>query len=405
MDNKYEGLRRATLLIASTLTVMAGAIIAPALPQISKEFSHIQGAELLSRLVLTLPALFMAILAPLAGFFIDRSGRKTVLLISLILYAIAGTSGLYLNSLEAILVGRAFLGIAVGGLITTVITLIGDYFEGDQRSRFVGIQAAFAGMGGLVFISSGGVLADIHWRLPFAIYVTSLIVWVMAIISIYEPLKATLKSTDSHDDKPSVVKMPSVAFLICGVALFSAIVFYMIPVQMPFMLNALEGITNTEIGFAIAFVNVASVTTSLNYGKVKRRLSFEAIMGVVYLTVFTGFFIISRSESYIMMIVGIAISGLGFGLMMPNINLWMISVAPPSLRGRMVGYLNTALFFGMFISPVAIQPLIAISSLYNSFFLIGLIMLIFAAMFFTLPQIVKKRDVSRINDLNGADDI
>lgn len=405
MDNKYEGLRRATLLIASTLTVMAGAIIAPALPQISKEFSHIQGAELLSRLVLTLPALFMAILAPLAGFFIDRSGRKTVLLISLILYAIAGTSGLYLNSLEAILVGRAFLGIAVGGLITTVITLIGDYFEGDQRSRFVGIQAAFAGMGGLVFISSGGVLADIHWRLPFAIYVTSLIVWVMAIISIYEPLKATLKSTDSHDDKPSVVKMPSVAFLICGVALFSAIVFYMIPVQMPFMLNAQEGITNTEIGFAIAFVNVASVTTSLNYGKVKRRLSFEAIMGVVYLTVFTGFFIISRSESYIMMIVGIAISGLGFGLMMPNINLWMISVAPPSLRGRMVGYLNTALFFGMFISPVAIQPLIAISSLYNSFFLIGLIMLIFAAMFFTLPQIVKKRDVSRINDLNGADDI
>ncbi len=405
MDNKYEGLRRATLLIASTLTVMAGAIIAPALPQISKEFSHIQGAELLSRLVLTLPALFMAILAPLAGFFIDRSGRKTVLLISLILYAIAGTSGLYLNSLEAILVGRAFLGIAVGGLITTVITLIGDYFEGDQRSRFVGIQAAFAGMGGLVFISSGGVLADIHWRLPFAIYVTSLIVWVMAIISIYEPLKATLKSTDSHDDKPSVVKMPSVAFLICGVALFSAIVFYMIPVQMPFMLNAMEGISNTEIGFAIAFVNVASVTTSLNYGKVKRRLSFEAIMGVVYLTVFTGFFIISRSESYIMMIVGIAISGLGFGLMMPNINLWMISVAPPSLRGRMVGYLNTALFFGMFISPVAIQPLIAISSLYNSFFLIGLIMLIFAAMFFTLPQIVKKRDVSRINDLNGADDI
>ena len=405
MDNKYEGLRRATLLIASTLTVMAGAIIAPALPQISKEFSHIQGAELLSRLVLTLPALFMAILAPLAGFFIDRSGRKTVLLISLILYAIAGTSGLYLNSLEAILVGRAFLGIAVGGLITTVITLIGDYFEGDQRSRFVGIQAAFAGMGGLVFISSGGVLADIHWRLPFAIYVTSLFVWVMAIISIYEPLKTTLKSTDSHDDKPSVVKMPSVAFLICGVALFSAIVFYMIPVQMPFMLNALEGISNTEIGFAIAFVNVASVTTSLNYGKVKRRLSFEAIMGVVYLTVFTGFFIISRSESYIMMIVGIAISGLGFGLMMPNINLWMISVAPPSLRGRMVGYLNTALFFGMFISPVAIQPLIAISSLYNSFFLIGLIMLIFAAMFFTLPQIVKKRDVSRINDLNGADDI
>jgi MFS family permease len=76
MIEKYKGLRKATLLVASTLTVMAGAIIAPALPQISKEFSDVPGAELLSRLVLTLPALFMGILAPLAGYFTDKAEEK-----------------------------------------------------------------------------------------------------------------------------------------------------------------------------------------------------------------------------------------------------------------------------------------------------------------------------------------
>jgi MFS family permease len=383
IQEKYIGLRKATLLIGSTLTVMAGAIIAPALPLISREFADVPGVELLSRLVLTLPALFMAILAPVAGYLVDRSGRKKVFLFSLVLYALAGTSGLYLDSLPAILVGRAILGIAVGGLVTAVITLIGDYFDGPERSRFMGIQAAFAGMGGLVFISSGGVLADIHWRLPFLIYIASLIVLVMAIISIYEPSRIIKSNITGpvHSGAPVSIRIPKIAYGIFAISFFSAIVFYMIPTQMPFMLSAMEGVSNTGIGFAIAFVNVASVTTSLNYGRIRRKLGFRSIMGIVYILIFIGFVIISRTDSYIMMITGISVCGLGFGLMMPNINLWLISVAPAPMRGRLVGYLNAAMFGGMFISPIAIQPLIMISSLYNSFFLMGVIVLVLSVVF------------------------
>lgn len=383
-----SSLRKATLLLGSTLTVMAGAIVAPALPQISREFAHVPNAELLSKLVLTIPALFMAILAPIAGYFIDKSGRKMVLLISLVAYAIAGTSGLYLNSLVMILVGRAFLGIAVGALITAIITLIGDYYEGEQRSRFVGLQAAFAGMGGLVFISSGGMLADIHWRMPFLIYISSLVVWVMAIASINEPdVKAKAAAEKAMPGYlPPDMKIPKLVFLIYGIAFFSMLVFYMIPVQMPFMLSAMEGVSNTRVGFAIAFMNVSSIATSVNYAKFRRNLAFSHIMGLVYMIVFIGYVIISQTNSYLMMIGGIMVCGLGFGLMMPNINLWLISVAPTHMRGRLVGYLNSSIFLGMFLSPVALQPLIYISSLYDSFLLMGLILLVFSFFFLILAK-------------------
>jgi MFS family permease len=378
MHHRHNSLRRATLLLGSTLTVMAGAIIAPALPQISREFAHIANAELLSKLVLTIPALFMALLAPVAGYFIDKNGRKKVLLVSLIAYAAAGTSGLYLDNLYFILIGRAFLGIAVGALVTAIITLIGDYWEGDQRSKFVGLQAAFAGMGGLVFISSGGVLADIHWRLPFLIYITSLIVWVMATISVYEP---DVKSKVFHEIKPQKAAIPGMVMFVYGVSFVSMIVFYMIPVQMPFMLSAME-VSNTHIGFAIASMNVASVLTSVNYSRIRKRLSFPMIMAVVYFIIAVGFVIISQTSSYTMMIAGIMVCGLGFGMMMPNINLWLISIAPMEMRGRLVGYLNSAVFLGMFLSPVALQPLIMISSLYTSFFLVAVILLVGSMLFF-----------------------
>jgi MFS family permease len=73
------------LLLASSMTVMAGAIIAPALPDIERIFADQPRVELLVRLVLTLPALFTAIVAPVAGWAIDRFGRRRLLLGGLML--------------------------------------------------------------------------------------------------------------------------------------------------------------------------------------------------------------------------------------------------------------------------------------------------------------------------------
>ena len=383
MSDKYPGLRKASLLVGSTLTVMAGAIVAPALPLISREFADVPGIELLSRLVLTLPALFMGILAPIAGYFTDSVGRRKVLLFSLILYAVAGTTGLYLHNLYWILAGRALLGIAVGGLITAVITLIGDYFEGEERSRFMGLQAAFAGLGGLIFISLGGVLADINWRMPFVLYIVSLVLWIISYVSVNEPQN---NNEPVHHKKPGItgnneMKIPGIIIFVYIVTFFSAIVFYMIPVQMPFMLSDIEGVTNARIGFAIAFVNVASVTTSINYGRVRRKFSFPAILFMVYMLVFIGYMIISQSANYYVMILGIIFCGLGFGLMLPNLNLWLISLAPAHMRGRLVGYLNMFLFLGMFASPIALQPIIKISNLHQTFFIIGFMILFMGIVF------------------------
>jgi hypothetical protein len=47
---------KGTLLVASALSVMAGATIAPSLPAMQAHFSEVGQADLLVRLVLTVPA-------------------------------------------------------------------------------------------------------------------------------------------------------------------------------------------------------------------------------------------------------------------------------------------------------------------------------------------------------------
>ena len=134
-----KNLVKLTILLSASMTIMAGATIAPSLPQMKVVFNHIPNAEFIIKLVLTLPSLFIAFAAPFAGYIIDRVGRKKLLLFSLLLYALAGTSGLYLNNLFTILIGRALLGVSVAGIMTTATTLIADYYTGIERHKMMGL--------------------------------------------------------------------------------------------------------------------------------------------------------------------------------------------------------------------------------------------------------------------------
>ena len=130
-------------------------------------FKALPNAEFLTKLVLTLPTLFIAGSAPFAGKFIDKHGRIKLFMVSLVAYAITGSSGFFLDGLYQILAGRALLGITIGILMTITMTLVGDYFEGEERRKFIGLQVAFISFGGVLFISIGGFLRVMHhWRVP-----------------------------------------------------------------------------------------------------------------------------------------------------------------------------------------------------------------------------------------------
>lgn len=364
MQNNTRALQ-VTLLLASSLTVMAGATIAPSLPQMARVFANTPNAEFLSKLILTIPALFIAVCSPLAGRIIDRMGRLRLLFIALILYAIGGVSGYFLNDLYHILVGRALLGVSVAGIMTVAVTLIGDYFEGRARERFMGIQAASMSFGGMIFVGSGGFLADISWRSPFLIYGFSVLVLFLAIRYLKEPDRETTVQGLLPD------RLPPILFLVYAVAFVGMILFYMLPVQIPFLLNGIGVTKNSLAGLAIVVATLGSTISSLSYYRLKNRFSFAAILSVLFFLMATGFFVISSAQQYSTVIIGMIISGFGLGLLMPNLNIWLLSVTPPKIRGTAVGILTMAIFLGQFFSPIVVAPLEGVYSLSGVFFLGG----------------------------------
>ncbi|MDK1489558.1 MFS transporter [Sinorhizobium sp. 7-81] len=349
--------RNLTLLCVSALTIMSGATISASLPGIEARFAEIEGAALLSRLMLTLPAIFIAGLAPVAGVIADRFGRKRLLLLSLVIFALAGSSGLVLDSLPALLVGRAVLGISVAGIMTTATALVGDFFEGAARDRYMGFQAAFVGIGGAFFLSGGGLLADLHWRGPFAIYCLAFALLPAVLSLIPEPARADASRVADVKPGPGYGFALPLALVLLAAGLHFAI-FYMLPTQLPFYLKSLGIAQPSRAGIAIGAGQVVGVAAALSFSRVRGRIGRMGVFALGFAALGAGYVGLGSAQSYAGILAATAITGISMGLMTPNLSASLLAIAPPALRGRLSGALIASIFAGQFISPLASQPLV-----------------------------------------------
>jgi MFS family permease len=380
-----KNIQKTTLLLASMMTMMAGAVVAPSLPQINTIFSLTPHANILTRLIITLPALFIAFFSPIFGKISDMHGRKKILLVALILYSLSGVTGYFFNNLYLILVGRAFLGIAVAGIMTIVVTLIGDYYVGKERSQFLGLQGSFMGIGGVVFISLAGWLADFGWHVPFLIYLFGFLVFPLVIVYLDEPEQFTHKKQTTtvlaNIDYPRTLVTIIYILIFCGI-----IIFYMIPVQIPYLLKSISGVSNTQVGLAIASQSLTGALVAMNYRRIKSNFSFCNLYKITFTIIAIGYLIIGTGSTFTHIILGLIVSGMGIGLLMPTANMWIIEVAPETIRGKLVGKANRATFIAMFLSPILVQPIINRTSIAFSFAIVSLFALVLVALLFLLKS-------------------
>ena len=349
-------LRKLTILFTSSLMFLASAV-APALPALYADYAHLANAEMLSRLVLTMPMLFVALTGPFAGFIIDRYGRRNTLLVSTIGFGVAGLSGLFLDSLIAIIAGRAILGVFLAGMLTSVTALIGDYYTGDQRNRVAGMQGAFITFGTLVFVVLAAFLSEIHWRASFILFAVAFVLIVPMLLSLYEPSQAPPARLDQPPEPATGRREWKVIGWICVLSFVSMIALFMVPSQTQFFLVDIGIGDPTRAGIAIGVFNFSSGIAALSYSWLRRHFSVTAIFALIFIDVGIGFALVGAADSFFDVMVGLAVGGFSVGVFLPNANMAIISRTTMAVRGRALGAMTTMLFLGQFASPFYSLPL------------------------------------------------
>jgi MFS family permease len=374
----YDAVARSvkiSLLMLATMGVMSGIAIVADLPLISHHFAGIAHIEFLSKLLLTVPSLVIALVAPFAGMIIDRYGRLRPLYTGVVLFVIGGSSGFYLEHFYAILAGRALLGFSVALIMTASTALIGDYFDNRGRHRFMSMQGMAVGLGGIVFILSGGYLAQLGWDYPFVIYLLPILFLPLLLRALYEPNRL---HTHVHDEEAVSPKLLPVYLS----GFFSMLLFYMLPTQMPYLVvDELHG-TPSSIGHFVAFALLVNALTSRQYARIKARFGYAQIFVFIYLFFGTGLLVMSLVTAPHQLFFASAFMGVGFGLVMVNINAWLLSRVPAHRRGRAVGVLTMSFFLGQFFSPIVFQPFVAFAGIQGLFLAIACVSFITAGVLY-----------------------
>lgn len=371
---------RLALLAGAVLTVMSGATLAPALPRMRVVFAATEGADWLVPLVMTTPALFIALSAPFAGALGDRVGRRRFLLASLVLYGVAGTAGLFASSLVSLLAGRALLGAATAGVMTASTALAAELFAGLDRARFFGQQAAAMSLGGVVSVFSGGILASVHWRAPFVVYALALPLALAVRIAVARtPSSRERRAESAPALGPAAREHHAARVLVNALAVCGMAFYFMVHLRAPFLLTA-YGAGPALSGAAVAGTTLFGAFASLSFGKLSsRRPPGLSWLAVSFTVMAAGYLAVGAASSMPVTLAGLALAGVGAGWIMPNLSSWLMSITTDRGRGAAVGALTSSVYAGQFASSLLAHLPGAGTSVAASFRLAGALLVLVAA--------------------------
>jgi MFS family permease len=354
------------LMAGSCLPVMGGLMIAPVLPEIQRHYSEVPGVEFWAPIALTIPALFIAILAPFAGAIVDRLGRRRPLVIALVLYAAFGVAPLWLDSLHSIIVSRAGVGVAEAVIMTVSTTLIGDYYDGERRSKLLALQVTWVAISASLFLLVGGFLGEWGWRAPFWVYGISLLIAPLAHIYLWEPERKRRPGGDREPaigvDAAALSFRPLLLLGICGITLITIITFYVVPVHLPFLLNGLGIQSSRTIGVILGLSAVTKVIGSLIFHRLNIiGVTTPRLMALSCALSGLGLLVLAAATTMNEAAAGALINGFGGGLLIPTLLTWNMRTLPLERRGLGTGAWTASFFLAQFVNPIVVLPLARIA--------------------------------------------
>jgi len=156
------------LMLGQSAQGVAFSAFTPALPQMAQSFNASGHGMVLAQQAVTIAAFGLIAGSFASGKIIDMFGARMTILVSMLLFAVCGSGGLFLQNVWILLATRVVVGFAIACTTTACINTISTVFQGNLRSQAIGMSSGFGSALGLISLLLGGFLAqNFGWREAF----------------------------------------------------------------------------------------------------------------------------------------------------------------------------------------------------------------------------------------------
>lgn len=343
-----------TVVAAGFLPILAIVSLFPTVPAIITHFAPRDPSAIIKvPSAVAAPGLTIALLAIFAGMATDRFGRRTMLLWATAFYALLGSAPFFLDSLDGLYVSRLLLGVTEAAVLTTMNTLIGDYWDEKGRRTWLSLQGMAGPLLASVVIASSGAATAWRWNASFLIYLVAVPIFFATWAFLYEP---TPQPHEQPQDAATPVATPfpwrDVA-IFAPVTLFAAMLYYVFIINGGSVWQEVGVQNSADIGRLSALPSLFTVVGAGIYwlvGKRSARLQLSLFLTLIG----GGLIIMGLIHDWRGMIAGMILQQTGVGMAVPVLIGWVQNYLPFAHRGRGMGIWTACFFFGQFLSPVVV---------------------------------------------------
>ncbi|WP_196812115.1 MFS transporter [Nocardia sp. CNY236] len=355
------------LLFASTLGVMAGAIVMPVLEVIRGDLGISSTA---AGFIITTHGLAIAAVSPLIGRAIDRWGVRTPLAAGLVLYGVGGGAGVFITSFPLLIASRALLGIGAAAVFSGTTVAILAMADGARRDRLMGWRTTATTAGGLVWPALAGVLGEIGWHATFAIYCVGIPLGIATMLLIPERTSSEQGSGARHRGSAwDLLRRHRILVAWYGLMITTGLMMYSLAVFLPTRLAQLGIDKPIFVSLFMVVQASASILVGLGYARIRARFGFTALLRTTAGCWTAAFTILGLADHPVPVFLASALFGLGNGLLLPVITVLIGETPPSSQRGLATSLSGTAMFFGQFVSPLVFGPVMEATSITGGYFI------------------------------------
>ncbi len=287
--------------------------VQPLMPLLAHQFT-LTPAQ--SSLALSVSTATLALSLLFSSVVSDRIGRKPMMVAAMLGGAVLTLASAFAQDYAQLLVLRALLGVALGGMPAIAMAYLGEEIEGPSLGLSMGLYIAGSAFGGMIGRVVASVLSDFYsWRVALAVMGAAGLysAWEfrrsLPASQNFKPgerrgLDALLGGIRTHLSDPGLPWLFALAFLLmgCFVSLYNYIGYR--------LLGAPFGLSQTGVGLLSALY-LLGIFSSVWAGRLADRLGRRNVLWL-FMSVMLSGLLLTLASSLVAIVLGMGLFTFGF---------------------------------------------------------------------------------------------
>ncbi len=307
-------------------------------------------------LALGVYGLFQALLQIPFGLLSDRIGRKPVIAMGLLLFAVGSVIAASATDIYGVIIGRGFQG--AGAVASVIMALASDLSREEQRTKMMASLGVSIGFAFMVSLVIGPIL--VNWLDLSGLFWLTFVAALLGIVVLFTYVPTPVRVSISGDTRPTLHRMlvlirdPQLVRLDIGIFILHLMVsatFLAIPLSLANTGLSVEGHWKIYVSALMAsiVVMIPLIILAEKYGLL-RPVFLVSIAGLSVSQLI--FWFASSENSLLLLFIGIVVFFSFFNTMEAMLPSLVSKLAPVDGKGSAMGVYSSSQFFGAFVGGV-----------------------------------------------------